>query len=178
MKKAEIRKIVLAQRTQLEEKEFLERTQRVIETLAPLLKPGKTIASFKAIPHRNEISLDSLTGDFAFPRVISAAAGTMEMVQSADFANSDWGIPEPEGGQIIEPVKFDILLLPLVTFDLKGNRVGYGRGFYDRYLMNCRPDCLKIGISLFDPVALIEDVERHDIPLDVAICPAKLYDFR
>ena len=80
MKKAEIRKIVLAQRTQLAEKEFLERSQRVIETLTSLLTPGKTIASFKAIPHRNEISLDSLEGNFAFPRVISAATGTMEMV--------------------------------------------------------------------------------------------------
>jgi 5-formyltetrahydrofolate cyclo-ligase len=44
--------------------------------------------------------------------------------------------------------------------------------------VNCRPDCLKIGISLFDPVDLIEEVESHDIPLDIAICPAKLYDFR
>lgn len=178
MKKAEIRKIVLAQRTQLAEKEFLKRSQRVIETLTPLLTLGKTIASFKAIPHRNEISLDSLEGNFAFPRVISAAAGTMEMVLTAEFANSTWGIPEPVGGIVVKPTDFDIVLLPLVTFDLKGNRVGYGKGFYDRYLVKCRPDCLKIGISLFDPVDHIEEVESHDIPLDIAICPAKMYDFR
>lgn len=178
MKKAEIRKIVLAQRTELTEKEFRERSQRVIETLTPFLTPGKTIASFKAIPHRNEISLDSLEGDFAFPRVISDAEGSMEMVLAAEFANSDWGIPEPVGGTVVKPTDFDIVLLPLLTFDLNGNRVGYGKGFYDRYLVNCRPDCLKIGISLFEPVDLIEEVESHDIPLDIAICPAKLYDFR
>jgi 5-formyltetrahydrofolate cyclo-ligase len=178
MKKAEIRKIVLAQRTELTEKEFRERSQRVIETLTSLLTPGKTIASFKAIPYRNEISLDSLEGNFAFPRVISAAEGTMEMVLAAEFANSDWGIPEPVGGSVVKSTDFDIVLLPLLAFDLKGNRVGYGKGFYDRYLLNCRPDCLKIGISLSDPVDLIEDVESHDIPLDIAICPAKMYDFR
>ena len=178
MKKAEIRKIVLAQRTQLAEKEFLERSQRVIDSLSPLLTPGKTIASFKAIPHRNEISLDSLKGDFAFPRVTSAAEGTMEMVVAAEFAISDWGIPEPVGGTIVKPTDFDIVLIPLLAFDKNGQRVGYGKGFYDRYLLNCRPDCLKIGISLFDPVDLIEEVESHDIPLDIAICPAKLYDFR
>lgn len=178
MKKAEIRKIVLAQRTQLTEKEFRERSQRVIETLAPLLTPGKTIASFKAIPHRNEISLASLEGNFAFPRVISAAEGSMEMAFSKTFANSAWGIPEPVGGAVVKPTDLDIILLPLLAFDLKGNRVGYGKGFYDRYLLNCKPDCLKIGISLFDPVDLIEEVESHDIPLDIAICPAKLYDFR
>jgi len=44
--------------------------------------------------------------------------------------------------------------------------------------VNCRPDCLKIGISLFDPITLIEDVEGHDIRLDIAISPAQLYDFR
>ena len=178
MKKAEIRKIVLEQRALLEEREFLERSQRVIETLAPLLHPGKTIASFKAIPHRNEISLDSLKGDFAFPRVISAAEGTMEMAFSKTFANSDWGIPEPVGGSVLVPTDFDIVLIPLLAFDVAGNRVGYGKGFYDRYLLNCRPDCLKIGISLSDPVDLIDDVESHDILLDIAICPAKLYDFR
>lgn len=178
MKKAEIRKIVLAQRTQLTEKEFRERSQRVIETLAPLLTPGKTIASFKAIPHRNEISLASLEGNFAFPRVISAAEGSMEMAFSKTFANSAWGIPEPVDGTLVKPTDFDIILLPLLAFDLKGNRVGYGKGFYDRYLLNCKPDCLKIGISLFNPVDLIEEVESHDIPLDIAICPAKLYDFR
>ncbi len=178
MKKAEIRKIVLAQRTQLAEKEFLERSQRVIETLAPLLTPGKTIASFKAIPHRNEISLDSLEGKFAFPRVISAAEGSMEMAVSTMFANSAWGIPEPLGGTVVKPTDFDIVLIPLLAFDKYGHRVGYGKGFYDRYLLHCRPDCLKIGISLFDPVDLIEEVESHDIPLDIAICPSKLYDFR
>ena len=178
MKKAEIRKIVLAQRTQLAEKEFLERSQRVIETLAPFLNPAKTIASFKAIPHRNEISLDSLKGDFAFPRVISDAEGSMEMVLAAEFANSDWGIPEPVGGIVVKPTDFDIVLIPLLAFDKNGQRVGYGKGFYDRYLLNCRLDCLKIGISLFEPVDLIEEMESHDIPLDIAICPAKLYDFR
>lgn len=178
MKKAEIRKIVLAQRTQLGEKEFLDRSQRVIETLTPLLTLGKTIASFKAIPHRNEISLDSLEGNVAFPRVISAAAGTMEMAFSRTFANSAWGIPEPVGGTVVKPTDFDIVLIPLLAFDKYGHRVGYGKGFYDRYLVNCRPDCLKIGISLFDPVDLIAEVESHDISLDIAICPSKLYDFR
>lgn len=178
MKKAEIRKIVLAQRTELTEKEFHERSQRVIKTLTPFLTPGKTIASFKAIPHRNEISLASLEGDFAFPRVISAAEGTMEMVLAAEFTSSEWGIPEPVGGTVVKPTDFDILLIPLLAFDKNGQRVGYGKGFYDRYLAACRPDCLKIGISLFDPVDLIEEMESHDIPLDIAICPAQLYDFR
>jgi 5-formyltetrahydrofolate cyclo-ligase len=177
MKKAEIRKICLEKRAQLSESDLLIRQNAIIPLLQPLLSTNRTIASFKAILHRNELSLDSLEGTFAYPRVVSEK-GTMEMVRATEFANSEWGIPEPVGGVVLNPSDFNIVLIPLLAFDLAGNRVGYGKGFYDRYLVNCRPDCLKIGISLFDPVTLIEDVEGHDIRLDIAICPAQLYDFR
>ena len=177
MKKAEIRKIVMAQRAQLSEDEFALCENAILSYLRPLLSAESIVASFKAIPHRNEISLETLEGTFAYPRVVSEN-GTMEMAQATEFSNSEWGIPEPVEGYVLEPTDLDIVLIPLLAFDLNGNRVGYGKGFYDRYLLNCRPDCLKIGISLFDPVEGIEDVESHDIPLDMAICPAKLYDFR
>lgn len=177
MKKAEIRKICLEKRAQLSKADLLIHQDAVISILKPLLRASRTIASFKAIPHRTEISLDALEGDFAFPRVLSEK-GTMEMVLAAEFAITEWGIPEPVAGVVLNPTDLDIVLIPLLAFDLAGNRVGYGKGFYDRYLLQCRPDCLKIGISLFDPIALIEDVESYDIPLDIAICPAQLYDFR
>lgn len=178
MKKAEIRKIVAAQRAQLSEKERAVRSKTILYFLSPLLEGKKTIASFKAIPHLKEISLDPLSGTFAFPRVISASVGIMEMVQATEFAISEWGIPEPVEGMILEAASFDVILVPLVAFDKNGHRVGYGKGFYDRYLALCKPDCLKIGISLFEAVELIEDLENYDIPLDLAICPSKVYDFR
>lgn len=178
MKKAEIRKIVTAERSQLSEQACAEREAAILSFLRPLLSEGSIIASFKAIPHRKEISLDSLEGSFAFPRVTSEVAGTMEMVFSDQFANSPWGIPEPVGGRVVEPVELDVVLIPLLAFDVNGHRVGYGKGFYDRYLAACRPDCLKIGISFFESLASIEDVEAHDIALDMAICPTQVYDFR
>jgi 5-formyltetrahydrofolate cyclo-ligase len=178
MKKAEIRKIVTAERSQLSELACAEREMAILSLLRPLLSEGLITASFKAIPLRKEISLDSLEGSFAFPRVTSEVAGTMEMVFSDQFANSPWGIPEPIGGRIVEPAEFDVVLIPLLAFDVNGHRVGYGKGFYDRYLASCRPDCLKIGISFFEAVAPIVDVEAHDIPLDMAICPTQIYDFR
>ena len=178
MKKAEIRKIVTAERSQLSEQACVEREAAILSFLRPLLKEGSIVASFKAIPHRKEINLNSLEGSFAFPRVTSEVAGTMEMVFSDQFANSPWGIPEPVGGRVVEPVELDVVLIPLLAFDVNGHRVGYGKGFYDRYLAACRPDCLKIGISFFESLASIEDVEAHDIALDMAICPTQVYDFR
>jgi len=69
------------------------------------------------------------------------------------------------------------VFVPLVVFDRKGNRAGYGKGYYDRFLMTCRPDCLKIGFSYFEPVELLEDKNQYDIPLNMCITPAGSYVF-
>jgi 5-formyltetrahydrofolate cyclo-ligase len=72
--------------------------------------------------------------------------------------------------------EIDLVLLPLLAFDRQGYRVGYGKGFYDRFLQGM--DTLKVGISLFDVSDDIEDVNEHDLKLDLCITPGKIYDFR
>ena len=88
-----------------------------------------------------------------------------------------WGIPEPVGGTEVRADILDVVLVPLLMFDLHGNRVGYGKGFYDRFLSQCRPDSLKIGLSFFDPVSEISDVSAHDIRLNACITPEKIWWF-
>jgi 5-formyltetrahydrofolate cyclo-ligase len=55
--------------------------------------------------------------------------------------------------------------------------VGYGKGFYDKFLNECRKDLVKIGLSLFNPVDKISDIQKHDIPMDYCITPEKIYAF-
>jgi len=69
------------------------------------------------------------------------------------------------------------VLVPLLSFDKKGFRVGYGKGFYDRFLMQCKSDCIKIGLSYFDPIDVIDDADEFDVPLDFCITPQKVYVF-
>ena len=64
---------------------------------------------------------------------------------------NDWGIDEPKGGKIISPDKIDVVFVPLLACDYRGNRIGYGGGYYDRFLAQCKPDVLKIGLSFFPP---------------------------
>ncbi len=80
-----------------------------------------------------------------------------------------WQIAEPSHDQTIEPSKIDAVLVPLLCFDTRGFRVGYGKGFYDKFLKNCRADCLKIGLSYFPPVAQISDANDFDVKLDFCI---------
>jgi 5-formyltetrahydrofolate cyclo-ligase len=92
--------------------------------------------------------------------------------------NQKWlRLTEPESGEVLDPLQLDLVIMPLLTFDVRGNRVGYGKGFYDRYLAKCRPDVLKVGISYLPAVNQIEDVDQFDIPLDYCATPERLYEF-
>ncbi len=91
------------------------------------------------------------------------------------LAENVWGIVEPIAGEVVAETALDVVLVPLLIADKAGNRVGYGKGFYDRFLAKCRPDCRKIGISLFEPVEKIDDVDPLDVPLDTLITPNLIY---
>ena len=93
------------------------------------------------------------------------------------LSENDWGIREPAGTEKADPQEIDLVIVPLLCFDESGHRVGYGKGYYDRFLARCRPDFLKLGVSLFPPVAAIDDIHEADVPLDLCITPDRTYRF-
>ena len=74
-------------------------------------------------------------------------------------------------------VRINMIFVPLLSFDKNGYRVGYGKGFYDRYLSQCRGDCLKIGFSYFEPLDAIDDTNEFDVPLNLCVTPTTVYVF-
>jgi 5-formyltetrahydrofolate cyclo-ligase len=107
---------------------------------------------------------------------------TMQMVairvdDTTAYQTNQWGITEPIGGMLIEPHKIDMILVPLLVCDKKGHRVGYGKGFYDRYLAQCREDTVKMGFSYFPAVEKISDTHQFDVPLTYCITPRQIYEF-
>ncbi len=89
---------------------------------------------------------------------------------------SEYGIPEPVSGIEILPQNIEVVFVPLLAFDLKGHRIGYGKGFYDRFLKNCSPETIFVGLSFFDPEPQIFS-ESTDIQLHFCITPKKTYKF-
>lgn len=89
-----------------------------------------------------------------------------------------WNIPEPVDGIVIDSQNIDVVFVPLLAFDKQGHRVGYGKGFYDTFLSECRPETIKIGLSLFDPEDKIDDVFENDVALDYCVTPEKTYNFK
>jgi len=86
-------------------------------------------------------------------------------------------IPEPVDGIEIDHNKIDVVFVPLLAYDKNGNRVGYGKGFYDVFLSQCKPEAIRIGLSFFEAEEHIEGVIDTDIPLDYCVTPNKTYRF-
>jgi 5-formyltetrahydrofolate cyclo-ligase len=94
------------------------------------------------------------------------------------LVKNKFGIPEPDQGEGIQPENIDLVFVPLLAFDRHGQRVGYGKGMYDRFLKQCRPDVRTIGLSLFEPVQQIEDADSWDVPLHTVVTPDHIYQFK
>jgi len=87
------------------------------------------------------------------------------------------GIDEPVNGIPALAEEIDLLVVPLLAFDIQGYRVGYGKGYYDRFLKECKKDAVKVGFSFFDPENAIDDIHGYDVQLDHCITPGKIYNF-
>ncbi|MEY5040796.1 MAG: hypothetical protein RLZZ414_324 [Bacteroidota bacterium] len=88
-----------------------------------------------------------------------------------------WGIPEPIDADNANIKKIELVITPMLCFDKQGYRVGYGKGFYDKFFAECNTDIIKIGVSYFEPVEVIEDINEYDFPLDFVFTPENFYAF-
>lgn len=116
-----------------------------------------------------EVILPKLKGSSVLEHIL--------LTDNTRIENNSWEIPEPQEGIRIDAQQLEVVFVPLLIFDLQGQRVGYGKGFYDQFLKTCKPEALKIGLSFFDPVDKIEDVYKGDIGLNYCVCPNKIYSF-
>jgi 5-formyltetrahydrofolate cyclo-ligase len=106
---------------------------------------------------------------------LSIDAGMVD--DDTDYKMNQYGIAEPVNNRLIEPQSLDMVIVPLLAFDQQGYRLGYGKGFYDRFLSKCRPDLIKLGLSYFGPEAVIPGIDQFDVPLNLCITPDQIYEF-
>lgn len=93
------------------------------------------------------------------------------------LSENAYGIIEPLDGARVDPLSIEVAFIPLLAFDLKGNRLGYGKGFYDRFLASCSQDLHKVGLSIFEPSEHPLSVHPGDVPLNRVVTPYKTYLF-
>ncbi|WP_268848495.1 5-formyltetrahydrofolate cyclo-ligase [Flavobacterium aestivum] len=99
------------------------------------------------------------------------------LTDNTRIKKNEYNIPEPIDGLEVPATKIDVVFVPLLAFDKKGHRVGYGKGFYDKFLSECKPETIKIGLSFFEPEELISDVFESDVMLNYGVTPNGIYSF-
>jgi 5-formyltetrahydrofolate cyclo-ligase len=99
------------------------------------------------------------------------------LTDNTRIKKNEYNIPEPVDGLEVPVTKIDVVFIPLLTFDKKGHRVGYGKGFYDKFLTECKSATIKIGLSFFEPEELISDILESDVMLDYCVTPSGVYEF-
>jgi len=187
MQKAELRKLYTEKRNALTDAEIQQLSQEISTNILHHFNLSQlTISLFFSIPSKKEIDtatlLQKLLELHCKITVSKSEFTTAEMTHylyedEEQLAVSKYGIPEPKYGKIIAPSEIDVVFVPLLGFDKKGYRVGYGKGFYDRFLAQCKKDCVFIGLSFFDEAVVIDEVHSNDIPLHYCVTPTSVYSF-
>jgi len=99
------------------------------------------------------------------------------LTDTTKIKKNDYNIPEPVDGIEVPSNKIEVVFIPLLAYDKTGNRVGYGKGFYDKFLAECHTNTIKIGLSFFEPEELISDVTPSDVQLNYCVTPNKVIKF-
>lgn len=100
------------------------------------------------------------------------------LTDNTKIKKNEYNIPEPVDGIEVPINKLEVVFIPLLAFDSTGNRVGYGKGFYDKFLSECNSDVIKIGLSFFEPEELISDVFEGDVKLNYCVTPKSVFEFK
>ena len=188
MTKAELRKIYLAKQKSLLPLERKRKSEQIAENFFQKIDLAKIIFlhCFVAIEKFNEVDTSLIFQKIwlEFPQIKTLVPRVnfqtdeienLEFTKTTKLVKNAWEIREPTENELVETEKIDVVLVPLLCFDAQGFRVGYGRGFYDKFLENCRADCLKIGLSYFAPITEISDAQNFDIKLNFYITPEKVW---
>lgn len=187
MKKAELRAKYKSLRNTLSEKEIDDLSLAIANQLLTLaIWDYSFYHLFLTITTQKEINTDYILN-------ILSGKDKNSVISKSNFTNntlknylltdattlklSAYNIPEPIDGIEVSNQTIDVVFVPLLAFDLKGHRVGYGKGFYDNFLASCKPETVKIGLSFFEAEAKIEDVFESDVKLDYCVTPNKIYTF-
>ena len=187
MTKKELRKIYKSHRKKLSENQIEDLSLDISNQLLNLpIWDDSFYHIFLAIEEQKEVNTDYVLNILSGKDkniLISKSdfeTGNMThflLTDSTLINKNEYNIPEPIDGIAIASDKIEVVFVPLLAFDKLGNRVGYGKGFYDRFLANCKPETVKIGLSFFDPEDEISDIFESDVKLDYCVTPNKSYAF-
>ncbi|MFM9838464.1 MAG: 5-formyltetrahydrofolate cyclo-ligase [Cyclobacteriaceae bacterium] len=188
MTKEHARKIYLQKRLDLSEGEYQQLNLQLYHQFFTQLDLSfiKCIHIFLSIESKREPDtwpiIERIRREFphiriSIPKVAGDELENIYFEGLHQLKKNKWDILEPEQGAPTPAEKIDMVIVPLLAFDEKGNRVGYGKGFYDKFLSRCGKDCQRVGFSFFSAIDAIENVDENDVQLTHCLTPSRSFSF-
>lgn len=182
--KGRLRKLALSKREGLLPVQRAAFSEAIARRLLELEEIGKAevIMCYRAF--RSEVDTAKIVENFSrrgrtlcFP--LCKKGGLMEACAPFDensFRPGMMGImePDPERSRLILPEEIELVICPMVAFDRERRRVGYGGGYYDRYLPRCK-NALRIGIAFEAQRMERVPAEEYDLPMDIIVTEERIY---
>lgn len=185
MQKVELRKLYKEKRKAFSRKEIDQKSSEILRNLKSMeIWDNSVFHVFVSIPGFNEVNTHPII-EYLFAenkKVVVPKTFGREMKACLIDPKTRWetgkfGVKEPKTCNEFDAQLIDIILMPLLIYDKQGNRIGYGGGFYDRFLKKTSPKVLKIGLCIFPPIEIIEDAEPTDIPMDYCVTDSEIVSF-
>ncbi|PTT71927.1 MULTISPECIES: 5-formyltetrahydrofolate cyclo-ligase [unclassified Chryseobacterium] len=186
MLKAELRKKYMQKRKALSIDEAFLLSEKIFKNFIEYFKPSQNqkIHIFIPIEKFKEINTQIFISYFLsrkirvyVPKIVDTRLISVEIFTDSKFELNNWGISEPVSDEDSGILDFDFVITPLLYCDKQGNRVGYGKGFYDGFFEKVSEETKKIGVNYFNPEENIDDVWENDIPLDYLVTPDAILSF-
>lgn len=184
--KSLLRKVYLKERRSFSEKELEENSKTIFENYRKNFEISEpmNISIFLPIKKFQEIKTQDFIDYFwenninvFVPKIFNNEMISVKLEKYTDLRENSWGILEPQSNNDGSENHFDFVFTPLLYCDHNGNRVGYGKGFYDRFFKKINPNAVKIGLNLFSPHELIKDISEEDVALDYLVTPTEVLSF-
>ncbi len=193
MTKDEMRQYYLKKRSSLSKEDLLSKNKAIKDLLFSRLMVHRydKVHVYLPVIDRNEVDtrpvistlLDDFPASVYVPKIQKNGILTHHIFDKYTLLkNNKWGVPEPENEGISSKDFFNthddiLVIVPLLAYDKKGNRVGYGKGYYDRFLAHKTENTLVVGLSYFEPEEFISDAEDTDVPLNYTFTPGRVWSF-
>lgn len=186
MKKSDLREKYLKKRESFSKEQVFSLSEKIFRNFTDnfILSENQKVHCFLSIPEKGEVYTQLFLNEFFkrdirvfVPKIYRKKLISVEITAETPLLKNSWGISEPESNEDSGERDFNYVLTPLLYCDQQGNRVGYGKGYYDGFFETVNAETLKIGLSFFGPDEEIDDLRENDIPLDYLVTPAEVLSF-
>lgn len=182
--KEELRKLVLAKRSALTEEQRREKSKSILKNILALPEFGSAETIMAYLDFRGEVETTDLASEIlsAGKRLVIPLCHMNNLIPCViknldqDIHVGTWGILEPQKDRIrpLPPKEIDLVLVPGVAFDYQGNRLGYGRGYYDRFLPQLKDGILSAGLSFACQIVEKIPTDDYDCKMSLLITESGL----